>query len=168
MSIDDYLSQIWLQKGLSPHTLAAYRRDLELTEVWLRSRSQALSQADTASLAELMAERYEQGASSRTTARWLSALRGYFKHLVRNNLLSTDPTQELKHPRMVRSLPKSLGPDQVESLLTAPDVNTAIGLRDRAMLELLYSSGSVGLRKTRTAQMLGGGDLPKVRRGKGI
>ena len=141
MSIDDYLSQIWLQKGLSPHTLAAYRRDLELTEVWLRSRSQALSQADTASLAELMAERYEQGASSRTTARWLSALRGYFKHLVRNNLLSTDPTQELKHPRMVRSLPKSLGPDQVESLLTAPDVNTAIGLRDRAMLELLYSSG---------------------------
>lgn len=141
LSIDAYLEAVWLERGLSEHTLAAYRHDLEMTQSWLEQSSTCLSQASTQQLIALMSHQYETGTNPRTTARWLSAVRGYFRHLMRENRLSDDPTAELRHPRLGRPLPKSLSAEQVEMLLAAPNVDVPLGLRDRTMLEFLYSSG---------------------------
>lgn len=141
LSIEDYLQALWLTRGLSANTIEAYRRDLKRTAVWLSQEQTALSAASTRQLAALMAERHSQSVNARSTARWLSSVRGYFRHLVRENLRADDPTTELHHPRLGRSLPKSLSYSQVEALLKAPDTETALGMRDRTMLELLYSSG---------------------------
>lgn len=141
LSVDDYLQAVWLSRGLSDNTLAAYRRDLEFTTKLLHQQSINLSAASASELAAIMAQRYQQGLSPRSTARWLSTLRGYFRHLVRESLIEEDPTAQLRHPKFGRPLPKSLSASQVEALLLAPDVEQPLGLRDRAMLELLYSSG---------------------------
>lgn len=141
LSIDDYLEAVWLARGLSDHTISAYRRDLLVTQDWLREHDKPLSGAQVHDLAEFMSHRYAQGVNPRTTARWLSALRGYYRHLVRTNKLSDDPTAELKHPRLGRPLPKSISARQVEQLIQAPNVDHPLGLRDRTMLEFLYSSG---------------------------
>lgn len=141
LTVDDYLQAVWLSRGLSENTLAAYRRDLEFTALALADEATELSAASAGQLAALMAKRYESGLNPRSTARWLSTLRGYFRHLVRENLLTEDPTAQLRHPKFGRPLPKSISATQIEALLSAPDVSLPLGLRDRAMLELLYSSG---------------------------
>ena len=141
LSIDAYLEAIWLARGLSEHTLAAYRRDLEATERWLAQTGTPLSGAAASQLASYLSHRFDAGFNPRSTARWLSAVRGYFRHLLRENLLDQAPSVHLQHPRLGRPLPKSISAAQVEALLAAPDTNTALGVRDRAMLEMLYSSG---------------------------
>jgi integrase/recombinase XerD len=130
--ISGYLDTLWLERGLSENTLAAYRRDLVMTAQWLEKHSQgqmALLEADNEAL------------SDRSAARWLSTLRGFYRHMIFSQRLVDDPTQKLEHPKLGRSLPSSLSSEQVETLLAAPDVTTAIGLRDRTMLEVLYASG---------------------------
>jgi integrase/recombinase XerD len=122
----------------------AYRRDLQMTAQWLEKRSQgqmALFQADNDALIEFMVQRKSAGVSDKSSARWLSTLRGFYRHMIFNQRLVDDPTQKLEHPKLGRSLPSSLSPAQVEALLAAPDVTNAVGLRDRTMLEVLYASG---------------------------
>ncbi len=140
--ISAYLDAMWLERGLSENTLAAYRRDLESVQQWLTQRDKTIMTADAADLHAFMSQRLGPGkASSRSAARWLSAVRGFYRHQLLNRVLSEDPTADLSHPKLGRHLPAVISPAQVETLLAAPDVSTPIGLRDRAMLELLYASG---------------------------
>ena len=139
----EYLDALWLQRGLSENTLSAYRRDLALTEHWLvqTNRASKLMQASPDDLGAYNEMRNGQNIARRSAARWLSSVRGFFRHFLAEQRLQVDPTQFLEHPKGARSLPGSLATTDVENLLAAPDVTTAIGLRDRAMLEVLYACG---------------------------
>lgn len=139
--IDDYLDGIWLERGLSEHTLAAYRRDLRYLSQSLEKRGQALASASEADLSGVVAERFEAGYKARSSARWLSCVKGFYRYMAANGRLAEDPAVHLEAPKLGRPLPGTLSETEVERLLAAPDLNTPLGLRDRAMLELLYASG---------------------------
>jgi len=138
-----YLDHLWLSKGLSSNTLNAYRRDLERAAKLLLQEDDGvrLVDASPASLQACYQALQQQGLSTRSTARWLSAVRGFYRYLLKREIIHQDPTQGMTHPRLKRTLPAILSSRQVEDLLAAPDVDTALGLRDRAMLEVLYGSG---------------------------
>ena len=133
-----FLDEVWLEAGLSDNTLAAYRRDLSALRGQLGA---SLLQATAADLAAAVARRFEQGYQARSSARWLSSVRRFYRHQVLCGRLREDPSAALKSPKLGRSLPKSLTEADVVALLEAPDITTAMGLRDRAMLELLYATG---------------------------
>ena len=137
-AIDEYLEAMWLAKGLSENTLAAYRRDLAALESNL---GKALLDATAADLMAVMANRYDQGYRATSSARWLSCIKGFYRHSLGQGRIGTDPAAHLEYPKLGRPLPSSLSEAQVEDLLRAPDTGTAVGLRDRAMLELLYATG---------------------------
>lgn len=134
-----FLDAIWAENGLAQPTLDSYRRDLELLA---RQRgANRLAGADRAALFDYLARRTRLGYSPRSNARLLSALRAFYAWLVRRGEREDDPTALLDPPRLPRSLPKALAESQVDALLAAPDVTTPLGLRDRAMLELMYAAG---------------------------
>ena len=139
--IDFYLDSVWLEKNLSPNSLVAYRKDLSDTETWLETKSKTLLTASSVDLHGYMAVIFDKGFSASTAARWLSAIRGFYRYAVLQKLLDKDPTDSLRHPKKSRNLPRSLSAVDVSKLLGAPDVSKTIGLRDRAMLELLYACG---------------------------
>ena len=139
--IDAFCDALLLEDGLSANTLAAYRRDLVLFARWLGSeRASNLPQASAEDLQAYVAARH---AGSRPTSsnRRLTVFRRYYRWLVRQGLRDADPTLAIRSARQPPRFPKSLSEAQVEALLGAPDVQTALGLRDRTMLELLYASG---------------------------
>ncbi len=140
-AIEHFLDALWMEKGSSANTLAAYRSDLEGFAAWLGARGAALAAVDRALLLEYLAAGLREGRSTRSAARLLSCLRGFYRHLLREGRITADPTVRVPGPRAPRALPGTLGEDEVERLLAAPDVATPIGLRDRAMLELLYACG---------------------------
>jgi len=140
--IDRFLDALWMERGLSRNTLAAYRRDLAGFAQWLdKQRQCALLAAQREDLLAYLAERVVAEAKPRTTARLLSSLRQFYQQAVRDGQLQADPSDRIEAPRLGRSLPKSLNEVDVELLLNTPDTDTALGLRDRAMLELLYATG---------------------------
>jgi integrase/recombinase XerD len=135
--IDRFIDALWIEDGLAPLTLAAYRRDLGLFAQWLGRPPSTGTEAD---LLAYMAERH--AATKATTAnRRLTVFRRYFRWAVRERLVAADPTLRLLAARQPLRVPKTLSEAQVEALLAAPDVATPLGLRDRAMLELMYASG---------------------------
>jgi integrase/recombinase XerD len=137
--IDAFLDSLWMERGLSRNTLQAYRSDLSRYAAWLARRRHGLADAGPS---EILAYLGAGGAHSvRTTARRLSTLRRLYQYLVREGRMSQDPTALVEAPRIGRPLPKSLTEKEVELLLHAPDPATPAGLRDRAMLELLYATG---------------------------
>jgi integrase/recombinase XerD len=136
--LERFLDALWLEAGLSRNTLSAYRSDLEAFSVWLKA---APAQATRAQLQDYFAACVGRGASPRSTARLLSSLRRFYQYLLREGMIADDPTAQLESPKLGRPLPKSLTEEQVENLLQAPDIDTALGLRDRAMLETLYATG---------------------------
>ncbi len=140
-AVDHFAEALWLENGLSENTLAAYRRDLYRLAAWLRLRQLALMDATPADLLGFLAEQHQTGHALRSTARLLSSWRRFFRHLVREGRRKDDPTANIESPKMDRPLPHSLSEAEVEALLKAPDVDQPVGLRDRAMLELLYASG---------------------------
>jgi integrase/recombinase XerD len=140
-AIEQFLDAQWLERGLSENTLAAYRNDLNGLAAWLAHRRCGLLVARREDLLDYLSERVVNGARPRTTARLLSSLRRFYRYLVREGRLSGDPTVRIDAPRIGRSLPDSLSEKEVETLLEAPAVGEALGLRDRAMLELLYACG---------------------------
>ena len=137
-AIEQYLEETWLEKGLSENTLAAYRRDLCALESAL---GKSLADASQADLMQVLAQRYEQGYRVASSARWLSCVKGFYRHSLEKGRVSVDPAAHLEHPKLGRPLPDSLSEAQVRDLLGAPDISTAVGLRDRAMLEVLYATG---------------------------
>jgi integrase/recombinase XerD len=140
--INDYLEVLWLERGLAENTLAAYRRDLTYTaQVLTKAQVSTLLAAQQEDLLQVLEQRQRQKLSPRSTARWLSTLKGFYRQAILQQRIDNDPTAQIDHPKLGRDLPGTISPAQVEALLEAPDVETAIGLRDRAMLEILYASG---------------------------
>ncbi|MBI2799404.1 MAG: site-specific tyrosine recombinase XerD [Gammaproteobacteria bacterium] len=134
-----FLDNLWSEHGLSDNTLAAYRSDLRALERFLAQRGVGLLQTGEADLYSYLAATSQQ--STRTAARRLSSARRFFRYLLRERQIQIDPTLRVAGPRAGRALPKSLSERDVEALLAAPNPDTPFGLRDRAMLELLYATG---------------------------
>ncbi len=139
--IETFLDALWMERGLSDLTLAAYRADLAGFARWLAARRSSLLQADRAQVLGYLADRAQAGARPRSTARLLSALRRFYRYQVREGRLQEDPTALVDSPKLGRPLPGALSEAEVEALLAAPDVDTTLGLRDRTMLEVLYAAG---------------------------
>jgi integrase/recombinase XerD len=140
--IERFADALWMERGLSRNSLAAYQSDLRHVSRWLEERHGALlRQATRQQLLDYLAELARSGISARTGARRLSSLRQFFRHALREGWVERDPTLEVAFPRLGRPLPRSLTEAQVESLLEAPDLEKAEGFRDRVMLELLYATG---------------------------
>lgn len=139
-SIDEFIDALWLEEGLSKNTLAAYRRDLTLYDRWLQSQGRSLPATQESDLNGYFAARH--GETKATSAnRRLAVLRRYFRWALRERRITVDPTLRLQTAKRPLRVPRTLSQGQVEALLGAPDVDTPLGLRDRAMLELMYASG---------------------------
>ena len=140
-AVSRFLDAVWMERGLSSNTLAAYRADLTALGRWLTERQVSMTRTSRADLQDFIAFRVHAGARPRSTARQLSSFRRFFRYLVRENEIREDPTAQIAMPKIGRSLPKSLTEEEVESLLSAPVVNDPLGNRDRTMLEVLYATG---------------------------
>ncbi len=138
--IQRFLDSQWLEKGLSTNTLEAYGRDLKWLQNWLSCNGKELVGLDAADLAEALAAR-AKGTSASTRARWLSSIKGFYGWALRQRLVEFNPAENLDRVKQSRPIPHALSEHQIERLLQQPDLETEIGLRDRAMLELCYSSG---------------------------
>ena len=141
VAIEAFLDALWAESGVARQTLSSYRRDLEGLARWRDGAGGGLPGADRAALFDYLAWRTRDGYSPRSNARLLSALRAFFAHRLRRGDRHDDPTALLEPPNLPRSLPKALAEAEIEALLAAPDVATPLGLRDRAMLELMYAAG---------------------------
>ena len=137
-AIDQYIDEVWLQKGLSDNTLAAYRRDLRALA---EDVDKDLLQVSEPDLLNVLAKRFDRGYRTTSSARWLSCIKGFYRHSLARGRIARDPAAHIEHPALGRPLPGSLSESQIVALLKAPDTETPIGLRDRAMLELLYATG---------------------------
>jgi integrase/recombinase XerD len=139
--IDEFIDHLWLEDGLSKNTLNSYRFDLELFSGWLTKILQTnildVSQAD---IQQYLSFKFPT-SKSRSISRLLTTLRRLFRYLLRENKVKIDPTLEIMSPKIPKSLPKSLSEEEVELLLNAPNIKNFSGLRDKAMLELLYACG---------------------------
>lgn len=136
-----FIDVIWAEHGLAKQTQASYRRDLEGFARWRDGAGGGLRDADRGALFDYFAWRTREGYSPRSNARLLSTLRAFYALLLRRGVRSDDPAALLDPPKLPRSLPKALGEREIEALLSAPDVGAPDGLRDRAMLELMYAAG---------------------------
>jgi integrase/recombinase XerD len=140
--IDAFCDQVWLQDGLAAASLASYRRDLERWAQWLdHNGGKSLLKADRADVQSFLAAQFRERAKATSINRRLSSLRRFYALQAQLNTLPANPTLRVQAPKIPRRLPKNLSEPQVESLLAAPDTVTTLGLRDRAMLELLYATG---------------------------
>lgn len=140
--IESFLDALWMEQGLSQHTLNAYQADLKGLARWSASgKSGPLITLDKGCLQAYLAHRHEQGIKARSTARMLSTIRRFYQYMIRENRIIVDPSCLLESPKLGRSLPKTLSEREVEALLETPDLNDPLGLRDRAMLELIYATG---------------------------
>lgn len=139
--IDAFLDAVWMEQGLSANTLTAYRADLVGLALWLTQRGNHLLSAGEKELLDNLAEQVAKGARARTSARRLTAWRQFYRYQLRQGQLQTDPTAQIASPKAGHKLPGILAEAEVERLLAAPDSSSALGIRDRAMLEVLYASG---------------------------
>ena len=140
--IDLFIDALWSQKGLARLTLVAYQQDLKSFSIWVgKTRNEKIASANQAGIQAYLAYRFEIGASARSNARLLSTLKQYYRHLVKTGQRQDNPTALINAPKIRRSLPSSLTEKDIEGLLEAPDIKSDYGLRDRCMLEIMYSSG---------------------------
>ena len=131
-----------MERGLSENTLAAYRRDLSLYDEWLGEQiAESLLTAGSSQIQSYLGLKLRQGASPRSSARFLSAARSFYRWALREGHIAEDPTLRIESPKQGRPLPKSLSETDVERLLGAPDLELALEFRDRTMLEMLYACG---------------------------
>jgi integrase/recombinase XerD len=138
-AVTDYLAVLRVERGLSPNTIAAYRRDLDDYRRFLGRRPLEAARAEE--VVRYLEHGRGNGLSAASVARRLSALRGLYRHLVDAGALRRDPTEHIDRPRPTRPLPRALSPSVVATLVESPDVGNARGLRDRALLEVLYATG---------------------------
>ena len=139
--LSQFLDSLWAEAGLSRHSVAAYRADLTRLERFLASQDVTLVDPQRTDLIDFMSEWKGTGAAPRSVARGLSAIRRFYRFLLREGIRQDDPSALLETPKLGRPLPTTLSETEVEALLAAPQVQTTLGLRDRAMLELLYATG---------------------------
>lgn len=138
--IEQFLESVWLESGLSENTLKAYRQDLEQFFAWAKERNIDPECPAADSISEYVAFRIDR-TSSRSAARSLSSLKRFFRYLLREEILDYDPCRTTAAPALGHVLPKTLSEQEVTRLINAPDVSGSLGLRDRAMIEVLYSTG---------------------------
>ena len=147
ISIEQFSERLWLEDGLSDKTISAYRSDLEHFAKWLSSKKPcaAIEETDTSDLFDYIA--VLNGATGKavycrsSVSRILSSLKRFFRFCLREEIISSDPTLSVDAPKTVLRLPSTMTEEEVEALINAPDTNTALGLRDRCMLEVLYATG---------------------------
>jgi len=137
--IEQFQDTLWMEQGLSDNTLQAYGSDLKQFASWLQHKS--LMETQAADVSTYLAVKFQQGASARSSARLLSSLRRFFAFLMRQGAMAEDPCARIEAPHVGKRLPGTLSEADVEQLLAAPEYSTPLGLRDRAMLELLYATG---------------------------
>jgi len=140
LELDVFIDHLWLEDGLSKNTLESYCQDLTSFVIWLSTQHKQLLQVDQADIQQYLAVKFPH-SKPRSIGRLIASLRRFYRYCLRENKISVDPTLQIESPKLPRSLPKSLNEDEVLSLLNAPDLNQPAGLRDRAMLELLYACG---------------------------
>ena len=140
-AISSFLTHVQVEKGLASNTLSAYRRDLTKFEDFAKKRKLELGAVKRDDLVDFLASLYRQKLESKTVARHLVTLRNFFRHAQVQELIADDPTAHLESPKIRRSLPGYLRLEEVEKLLELPDQKAPLGLRDRSMLEVLYSTG---------------------------
>lgn len=156
-----YLDNLWLERGLSDNSLAAYRRDLTAFVDWLALRGQSLAVFSVSDLLAYLADCHAQSLSARSIARKLSAIRGLCQDLVRRKDRNDDPSADVAPPKLPKPLPKTLSEADIDRLLQAASDDSAVGLRDRCALEMLYASG---LRVSELTQLR----LPHIDRQTGV
>ncbi|MCP4878586.1 MAG: site-specific tyrosine recombinase XerD [Gammaproteobacteria bacterium] len=139
--IEHFIDSLWSQKGLAELTLKAYQQDLIQFSRWLKTQGRKLVDADQSSIQSFLGERFDSGSSARSNARLLSTLKQFYRHLIRSGERQDNPTALISAPKVNRNLPQSIAESDIEKLMDAPDLESAYGLRDRCMLELMYSSG---------------------------
>jgi integrase/recombinase XerD len=139
--IERFLDVLWAERGLSDNSLQSYRHDLFHLQSCLVVHGKTLVEATREDVLAILAGEIQQGKSPRSVSRYLSAYRQFFRWLVREGKIDSDPVALIESPKTGRGLPKALTEEQVETLLAAPDIETTLGLRDKAMLELMYATG---------------------------
>ncbi len=140
--IDKFVNSLWLENGLSQHTLDAYSRDLSSYANWAaQGHASDFTGSSKDDLYNFLSCRINNGIKPRSIARWLSSIRRFYAYLLRENRIEIDPSEFLESPKLGHSLPVSLSEKEVEKLLDTPDLNDVLGFRDKAMLELLYATG---------------------------
>ncbi len=142
--LDEFSDALWLEDGLSRNTLDSYRNDLQLFSAWLKKRNpddNALTSATRSDLLNFLESRVLDKIKASTASRELSSLKRFYRYLLRQGKITIDPSLNIETPKMQRHLPETLTEIEVEQLLNAPDIKAPLGLRDRAMLEVLYASG---------------------------
>jgi len=139
--IREYLLYLKVEKGLAGNSVEAYRRDLGRLRAWAEARGRAAESLEKADISQLVMSLARGGLAPRSTARVLTAARGFYRFLLLDGHIHSDPTAEVAAPQAGQKLPRFLTPEEVEQLLGAPDTETPEGVRDRAMIELLYATG---------------------------
>jgi integrase/recombinase XerD len=138
--LDAFADTLWLEAGLSKNTLSSYRADLAQFSVWLDARKKTLDRVEPVDIHDYLRD-FSRRAKSTSQRRLIASLRRFYQHLLAIGAIQTDPTLNIEPPPRPDRFPKTLSEAQVEALLAAPDVDTPLGLRDRAMLETLYATG---------------------------
>lgn len=140
--IERFVDVLWLEQGLSERTRSSYQSDLQLFARWLRAQQKAaLGSVQRGDVLQYLSAGMQRGDKATTASRRLSCLRRFYRFLLREGTISTDPTLQIDSPHLRRPLPKVLSEADVEALLNAPDQGQPLGLRDKAMLEILYGCG---------------------------
>ena len=140
--LDEFSDTLWLEDGLARNTIDSYRRDLALFGLWLEKKyGKSLAAASAAEIQAYLSHRFAQKTRASSAARLLSSLKRFYRYTTRTGKTRADPTLNIDAPKLPRGLPKTLTESDVENLLAAPDTETALGIRDKAMLEMLYASG---------------------------
>ena len=139
--LDAFIDNIWIEKGLSKNTLESYRSDLEQFSNWLKTKDLSFSKTAKKDILSYLSFLFKSGLGSKTVARKLSSLKSFFRYLVFKSIIQIDPSNDIETPKLLKSIPKSISEKEIEKLLDAPDEKTDIGLRDKTMIETLYSCG---------------------------
>jgi integrase/recombinase XerD len=137
----EFLAHLTVERNMSPHTVAAYRRDLLAFLAWLEENQGTLESVERHQIRSYLGSRRDAGLSARSAARALSAIRALYRFLLLADAVTSDPTANVQSPKLWHTVPHALTTTEVERLLDAPDVSTALGLRDRTMIETLYATG---------------------------
>ena len=139
--IDAFIDTIWIEKGLSPNTLNSYKSDLEKYLTWIESNSLTFKNVSRSDVLEYLAHLFGQKLEGKSVARNLSSLKAFHNYLILKDITKDNPCEKIETPKFIKSIPSSLSEIQIEKLLDAPDEKTFIGLRDKTMIETLYSCG---------------------------
>jgi integrase/recombinase XerD len=141
IAIDLFIDDLWARKGLAKLTLTAYQQDLKSFSDWLLAQGAKLENASQANIHSYLSRRFSNGASARSNARLLSTLKQYYRYLVKKGDRRDNPTELITAPKVHQILPQTLSEEDINKLIEAPDTESSYGLRDRCMLEIMYSSG---------------------------